>query len=963
MLLGDVEEDEEVRPMRSEKSLENLWESNPNEGVEEDVNPWSSKSDEDLDLAIEDLEAKVQAELEALDLGDDEEEAQGELEGAFSELESELEEAASEVAAAEEEIEEEAAEIEAEMEVEAEAVGEPEETEPETAEEEELAEESEQEELAEEAEEEEVVEEAELESEQEELEEESELESEQETAEAELQEEMESQAEGEGEELEGQSETAEEETVEEDMGEAETAEAEMESEPEAEEPEQIEEETEIAEETDVSEPELGVDQEELNLYKAVNKKSSSKSTSKKTSSKSSKKSSKKKTVVVEEPEEVEAEAAEEEAAAEIEDEMPAEDEEAVQEAEFEAEESEQVDESEIEEEAVSEESEGMTLEEEELETDLQKAGGEEEEVVEEDESVAAGEEEEEEEREEETEENVEVAEEEDVDQAETEEDASTPTEEPEESEQEPVSEEEEIVSEEEENVDADEEELVSENAEEEENIEETAEEEENTEDVVAEEDEPAETEDNGYGEEAAEEEEEEEDEAKDEEVFEPLEPRADILPMEAPSNADDQYPDDEDLDNAEDQTNDFDRDTEGMSPWDTSSRDLPTLTVRETTKRTDSGLQINSQLEIKCETESFEFMKVTTRVKDASNTESSRVVPWKSTLQISLVPGPNEYEIMLCGIHKGEKCASKSWQGETRQFERIDDPPTYQTKYTIEMEKETLYEIINQGKNIAEMNAVVLFQTKLNAGMSSGMWTCEYQTTRQSLIEFTCLYSMHDPSPLDYQLKSEKERVDLWSKGASSVIVAQQVSDVVPVVSTKQEGGSGWLNPLFLLALAGTGYYVYKNWFAGKSQPKWSTIKQYDEEDMEDTYSEDDRDNPAKEFVRNVLVDLGMPQFSIQKYLKILQDQWISSVEQLGQMSVKDLRSLGFNEALVEEIRRRLDKQTPRKATTAMKLSKTTPSGGFSKPSRKKKTRLLVEPESEEDPDDDDEAWDFDFSD
>lgn len=103
------------------------------------------------------------------------------------------------------------------------------------------------------------------------------------------------------------------------------------------------------------------------------------------------------------------------------------------------------------------------------------------------------------------------------------------------------------------------------------------------------------------------------------------------------------------------------------------------------------------------------------------------------------------------------------------------------------MEKETLYEIINQGKNIAEMNAVVLFQTKLNAGMSSGMWTCEYQTTRQSLIEFTCLYSMHDPSPLDYQvcsslgrgillkfeLKSEKERVDLWSKGASSVIVAQ----------------------------------------------------------------------------------------------------------------------------------------------------------------------------------------------
>lgn len=122
-----------------------------------------------------------------------------------------------------------------------------------------------------------------------------------------------------------------------------------------------------------------------------------------------------------------------------------------------------------------------------------------------------------------------------------------------------------------------EEELVSENAEEEENIEETAEEEENTEDVVAEEDEPAETEDNGYGEEAAEEE-EEEDEAKDEEVFEPLEPRADILPMEAPSNAylihpissnplqnfylrDDQYPDDEDLDNAEDQTNDFDRDT------------------------------------------------------------------------------------------------------------------------------------------------------------------------------------------------------------------------------------------------------------------------------------------------------------------------------------------------------------------------------------------------------------------
>merc|ERR1719300_2014100 len=140
-------------------------------------------------------------------------------------------------------------------------------------------------------------------------------------------------------------------------------------------------------------------------------------------------------------------------------------------------------------------------------------------------------------------------------------------------------------------------------------------------------------------------------------------------------------------------------------------------------------------------------------------------------------------------------------------------------------------------------------------------------------------------------------------------------------------------------------------------------IHQHIRQNMEDTYSEDDRDNPAKEFVRNVLVDLGMPQFSIQKYLKILQDQWISSVEQLGQMSVKDLRSLGFNEALVEEIRRRLDKQTPRKATTAMKLSKTTPSGGFSKPSRKKKTRLLVEPESEEDPDDDDEAWDFDFSD
>jgi len=933
MLLGDVEEDEEVRPMRSEKSLENLWESNPNEEPEEDVNPWSSKSDEDLDLAIEDLEAKVQAELEALDVGD-EEDAQAELEGAFSELESDLEEASEVEVEAEVAVEEE---IGAEVEGEAEAVGE-------SAEAEEMEQET--------AEEEEVVEEAELEAEQE-------------TAEVELQEEMENQAEGEGEEFEAQAEMESEavdvaeEELESETAEEETAEAELESELEAEqlETEQMEEETSIVEETDVAETELGVDQEELSLYKAVNKKSSSKPTSKKSSSKSSKKSSSKKTVIKEEPEEVEEEAEEEEAAAEIEDETPGEEEQAVEEAEFEAEELEQVDESETEEEGVSEETEEMTLEEEEMETDLQKAGGEEEEVIEEDDAVVeAGESEPEAEE-------MEVAEEEVFDDAETEEDASAPIEEPEESEQEAVADEEETASEEEENVDADEEEVVAEDAEEEEAMEETAEEEETVEEVDAEEDEAAETEDEGYEEETAEEEEEEEEETKEDEVFEPLEPRADIIPMEAPSNADDQYPDDEDLDNAEDQTNEFERDTEGMSPWDTSSQDLSTLTVRETTKRTDSGLQINSQLEIKCEAESFEYMKVTTRVKDASNTESSRVIPWKSTLEISLIPGPNEYEIMLCGIHKGDKCASKSWQGETRQFERIDDPPTYQTKYTIEMEKETLYENINQGKDIAEMNAVVLFQTKLNAGMSSGMWTCEYQTTRQSLIEFTCLYSMHDPSPLDYQLKSEQERVGLWKKGASSVIVAQQVSDVVPTVAAKQEGGSGWLNPLFLLALAGTGYYVYKNWFAGKSQKaKWSTIKQYDEEDMEETYSEDDRDNPAKEFVRNVLVDLGMPQFSIQKYLKILQDQWISSVEQLGQMSVQDLRSLGFNEALVEEIRRRLEKQTPRKATTAMKLSRTTPSGGFSKPSRKKKTRLLVEAESEEDPDAD-ETWDFDFSD
>jgi len=714
----------------------------------------------------------------------------------------------------------------------------------------------------------------------------------------------------------------------------------------------------LEEEVVESKPQFGVDQAELNLYKSVNKKSSSTAKSSKATKKSSSTTSKKKKsstkksskskkslAVVEEeeivpmnegpePEEMEAETAEEE----------------------------------FEMERTDEDMEDL----EEAETDMMKAGSEEELVEDE---VGENDAEEEEALEAEDEEN-ELEEEENGEEEEAEEMEDVEEEE----EEEEIAEEESALAEDDDEealADDDEEETLADDEDDDAQEEDEEEEEEEEEGLRDEEeviggmgdDEEGDNDDEDAAYEDAEDEQPRDTEEHDDDPWNDNQaPRAEILSpneamdaLEGPSGLrDENYPDDEDLDDAEDHVNEA---AENFNPW---PQDLPTLSVRETTARSSSPPFdfINSQLEIDSKSESFEFLKVTTQVNEASNTEYTRVIPWKEKLEISLVPGPNQYEITLCGVQKGETCASKSWHGLTRKFDRIDDPPTYQTKYTIEMEKETLYGKIGKSKDIAEMNAVVLFQTQMNAGGSStGTWTCEYQTTRGSTVEFTCLYAMHDPSPLDYQLKSESQRLTLWKKGASNVAVAQQVSDVAPQYPAKQEGGSGWLNPLFLLALAGTGYWVWKNFFANKSQPKWSTVRQYDEEEIEDTFSEDEKDNPAKEFVRAVLVDLGMPEFSIKKYLKILQDQWISSVEQLGQMSEKDLLSLGFHETLVEEIRRRLsDVKNPRKASSAMQLSKRTPNGGFSKPSRKKKTRLLVDPESEEDVDDE-EAWDFDFSD
>jgi len=703
-----------------------------------------------------------------------------------------------------------------------------------------------------------------------------------------------------------------------------------------------------------SKPQFGVDQAELNLYKSVNKKSSSTTKSSKATKKSSSTTSKKKKISTKKSSKSKKSLA---AVVEEEEIVPMNEGPDAEEMEAEEELAEAA-EAEFEMERTDEDMEDL----EEAETDMMKAGSEEELV--EDEVGEAEDEENELEEEEEAEEMEDVEEEEEEEEEIAEEESALAEDDDEEA----------LADDGEEETLADDEDDDAQEEDEEEEEEETEEEEglRDEEEVIGAmgDDEEGDNDDEDAAYEDDEDEQPRDTEEGDDDPWNDNQaPRAEILSpneamdaLEGPSGLmDENYPDDEDLDDAEDHVNEG---AENFNPW--PPQDLPTLSVRETTARSSSPPFdfINSQLEIDSKSESFKFLKVTTQVNEASNTEYTRVIPWKEKLEISLVPGPNQYEITLCGVQKGETCASKSWHGLTRKFDRIDDPPTYQTKYTIEMEKETLYGKIGKSKDIAEMNAVVLFQTQMNAGGSSaGTWTCEYQTTRGSTVEFTCLYAMHDPSPLDYQLKSESQRLTLWKKGASNVAVAQQVSDVAPMYPAKQEGGSGWLNPLFLLALAGTGYWVWKNFFANKSNPKWSTVRQYDEEDIEETFSEDEKDNPAKEFVRAVLVDLGMPEFSIKKYLKILQDQWISSVEQLGQMSEKDLLSLGFHETLVEEIRRRLsDVKNPRKASSAMQLSKRTPNGGFSKPSRKKKTRLLVDPESEEDVDDE-EAWDFDFSD
>jgi len=291
---------------------------------------------------------------------------------------------------------------------------------------------------------------------------------------------------------------------------------------------------------------------------------------------------------------------------------------------------------------------------------------------------------------------------------------------------------------------------------------------------------------------------------------------------------------------------------------------------------------------------------------------------------LSLAPGPEAYEIGVCGYGQG-RCVTKIQQETTDIMPPIDDDPWIWAKFVISIGLEYLQQVTDEE---IPSKAIPAIKAELGENFECDNSGATFGGVDKSLVTFSCLMYMKNELLPEFQKQSEIVRKKLLENyKAQNVIVSQTVTDMEEAKKVS-EGGLPWTQILIVILLLGAvGYYVYEKQL--KEQPKWSTIRQYDEEEMEEV-SESDHDNQAQDFLREVLIDLGMPPFSINKYLKILRDEHISSVEQLSGFNSHDLTNLGFHDALVKEISRRLNKN--KRPKTGMKLNKMSVNKTSSKP-------------------------------
>ncbi|ETO36082.1 hypothetical protein RFI_00981, partial [Reticulomyxa filosa] len=70
----------------------------------------------------------------------------------------------------------------------------------------------------------------------------------------------------------------------------------------------------------------------------------------------------------------------------------------------------------------------------------------------------------------------------------------------------------------------------------------------------------------------------------------------------------------------------------------------------------------------------------------------------------------------------------------------------------------------------------------------------------------------------------------------------------------------------------------------------------------------------AQEFVKGVLDELGYPSFAAKKYLKLLTDNYLTTMKQLEEMDRKDWRRLGYSDEIIDKLVDKIKSETNSKA-------------------------------------------------
>eukprot|EP00494_Astrolonche_serrata_P023731 UN23989 len=257
------------------------------------------------------------------------------------------------------------------------------------------------------------------------------------------------------------------------------------------------------------------------------------------------------------------------------------------------------------------------------------------------------------------------------------------------------------------------------------------------------------------------------------------------------------------------------------------------------------------------EHQNYSYLIISWVIRDSDNslklaTNVKHTFRSQKTTLLSLVPGPDKYQISVCGSDDGKKCKTKTKKEDSGSSEYINDEPFMWIKFEITADKSKLEEETGS----EDINAIVI----LGKAMDIDCDQVFNSTDRSGIISFECLKKVPASDTEEFQEIGEEVRGKLYSEyKVENVLVSQSVSESSQVAVAQNTSGGGFMSYLFFFVVIGrVAYYLYDkklkikilNLIGKSSRQPWSSIRQYDEEEDVEMFHDQDQDNPAKDLVR-----------------------------------------------------------------------------------------------------------------